>query len=127
MRETADCAWNGERNRPLSAYRACPCAVCSKGRRGVGYLSFSNAKGRGFTIWMRNEMVFRGLRQAVARLSKDHPVKRLPPGGNRLVAPPKPDRAQLLKQVRRATIEDQMHLLDWLEKKYGKVKPPAEQ
>ena len=39
-------------------------------------------------------------------------------------APPKPDRIELLKQVRRATIDDQMHLLDWLEKKYGKIKPP---
>jgi hypothetical protein len=39
-------------------------------------------------------------------------------------APPKPDRIELLKQVRRATIDDQMHLLDWLEKKYGKIRPP---
>jgi 5-methylcytosine-specific restriction endonuclease McrA len=39
-------------------------------------------------------------------------------------APPKPDRIELLKQVRRATIEDQMHLLDWLETKYGKIKAP---
>jgi hypothetical protein len=40
------------------------------------------------------------------------------------IAPPKPDRIELLKQVRRATIEDQLHLLDWLKTKYGKVKPP---
>jgi hypothetical protein len=38
-------------------------------------------------------------------------------------APPKPDRIELLKQVRRATIEDQLHLLDWLEKKYEKIRP----
>jgi hypothetical protein len=40
------------------------------------------------------------------------------------IAPPKPGRIELLKQVRRATIEDQLHLLDWLAKKYGKIKPP---
>lgn len=39
------------------------------------------------------------------------------------VAPPKPDRIELLKQVRRATIEDQLHLLKWLETKYAKIKP----
>jgi hypothetical protein len=38
------------------------------------------------------------------------------------VSPPKPDRIELLKQVRRATIDDQMHLLEWLEKKYAKVR-----
>lgn len=38
------------------------------------------------------------------------------------LSPPKPARIELLKQVRRATIDDQMHLLDWLEKKYGKIK-----
>jgi hypothetical protein len=39
------------------------------------------------------------------------------------VSPPKPDRLELLKQVRRATIDDQMHLLEWLEEKYAKVRP----
>lgn len=39
------------------------------------------------------------------------------------IAPPKPDRMELLKQVRRATIEDQLHLLDWLQQKYGKLIP----
>jgi len=39
------------------------------------------------------------------------------------VSPPKPDRIELLKQVRRATIDDQIHLLEWLEKKYAKVRP----
>ncbi|MGH9756939.1 MAG: HNH endonuclease [Candidatus Acidiferrales bacterium] len=40
------------------------------------------------------------------------------------IAPPKPGRIELLKQVRRATIEDQLHLLNWLEKKYAKIRPP---
>lgn len=39
------------------------------------------------------------------------------------IAPPKPDRIHLLAQVRRATIDDQLHLLDWLERKFGRTKP----
>ena len=35
-------------------------------------------------------------------------------------SPPKPDRVYLLAQVRRATIDDQLYLLDWLERKFGK-------
>jgi 5-methylcytosine-specific restriction endonuclease McrA len=33
-------------------------------------------------------------------------------------SPPKPDRLQLLRQVRRATVEDQLHVLNWLEQKF---------
>jgi HNH endonuclease len=39
-------------------------------------------------------------------------------------APPKPDRIELMKQVRRATVDDQLHLLEWLEGKYAKIRPP---
>lgn len=39
------------------------------------------------------------------------------------ISPPKPDRIELLKQVRRATVDDQLHLLEWLEKKYAKIRP----
>lgn len=35
-------------------------------------------------------------------------------------APQKPDRIHLLAQVRRATIDDQKALLDWLQTKYGR-------
>ena len=38
-------------------------------------------------------------------------------------APPKPDRLQLLRQLRRATIADQIHALEWLEQKFGKIRP----
>jgi len=38
-------------------------------------------------------------------------------------APPKPDRIYLLSQVRRATVDDQLHLLDWLEQKFEKIRP----
>ena len=37
-------------------------------------------------------------------------------------APPKPDRIHLLAQVRRATLDDQRYLLEWLERKFGKGK-----
>ena len=35
---------------------------------------------------------------------------------------PKPDTVQLLAQIRRGTIESQLAVLDWLEKKYGHLK-----
>ena len=42
-------------------------------------------------------------------------------------APPKPSRIELLKQVRRSNIEDQLHLLDWLLQKYGKLRKKSNQ
>ena len=39
------------------------------------------------------------------------------------IAPPKPDRLHLLTQLRRATIEDQLAALDWLERKFASVRP----
>jgi hypothetical protein len=39
------------------------------------------------------------------------------------ISPPKPDRIELLKQVRRATIDDQLYLLEWLQSKFGKPAP----
>jgi hypothetical protein len=38
-------------------------------------------------------------------------------------SPPKPDRLELMKQARRATVDDQLHLLEWLEEKYAKIRP----
>ena len=37
-------------------------------------------------------------------------------------APPKPDRIILLSQLRRATIDDQKVVLNWLLKKFGSLK-----
>jgi hypothetical protein len=34
------------------------------------------------------------------------------------ISPPRPDRIHLLSQVRRATIDDQRYLLEWLERKF---------
>lgn len=42
--------------------------------------------------------------------------------GLQAISPPKPNRLELLKQVRRATVDDQMHLLDWLLAKYGHLR-----
>jgi hypothetical protein len=39
------------------------------------------------------------------------------------ISPPKPDRLHLLTQVRRATIDDQLYLLEWLERKFGNIRP----
>jgi hypothetical protein len=38
-------------------------------------------------------------------------------------APPKPHRLQLMGQLRRATIDDQLHALEWLEKKFENNRP----
>jgi len=43
--------------------------------------------------------------------------------GRQNTAPPKPDRIHLLSQVRRATVDDQLYLLDWLEQKFEKIRP----
>jgi hypothetical protein len=64
MSENSDLVWDGERNRPLGVYRGCSCGVCSKNRKGVGYLSFSDDNGRGFTVWISDEKVFWRLRHA---------------------------------------------------------------
>ena len=41
--------------------------------------------------------------------------------------PPKPDRLQLMRQLRRATVDDQLHALEWLEAKFASIrkKPPS--
>lgn len=111
--------WKGHSDIPLDAYRPCGCCTCRRGRRGAGYLQASDAAGNGVTIWIRNDAVFRMLQKALRRGRSTSTFNK--PMQN--IAPPKPDRIELLKQVRRATIEDQLHLLDWLEKKYAKIRP----
>jgi hypothetical protein len=39
-------------------------------------------------------------------------------------APPKPDRVWLLSQIRRATVEDQMAILAWLQTKFSRQRQP---
>ena len=53
-------AWTGEKNRPLSMCRPCKCGCDRRGgNKGVGYLTGSDAKGRGFTVWIESEAVFK--------------------------------------------------------------------
>jgi len=47
---------DGEKNRPLLLFRPCSCECDS--RLGIGYLSGSDAYGRGFTVWITDEQVF---------------------------------------------------------------------
>lgn len=39
-------------------------------------------------------------------------------------SPPKPDRLQVLRQIRRATIADQLYVLDWLQEKFKNMARP---
>jgi len=38
-------------------------------------------------------------------------------------APPKPDTIELLKQIRRARVDDQLRVLEWLEGKFKNNRP----
>jgi hypothetical protein len=42
---------------------------CSRGRRGVGYISWSDADGRGFTIWIDDEEIFRMTERALKAMN----------------------------------------------------------
>lgn len=64
----------GERNRPLALYRTCSCGVCKRGRKGVGYLSSSNAQGKGFTVWIDDERVFRRLARLLNESSQGRSI-----------------------------------------------------
>jgi hypothetical protein len=114
--------WAGERNRKLGVYRPCPCRTCTEDPHGVGYLSSSDAKGHGFTVWIDSETVFRRLK-IVLRCCSVPAVSAQTDRGLQNSSPPKPDRIELLKQVRRATVDDQLYLLRWLEGKYSKIRP----
>jgi hypothetical protein len=43
------------------------------------------------------------------------------------IALPRHDRIALMIQVRRATVDDQLHALEWLEKKFEKIRPKRTQ
>lgn len=77
MRRSSGFVWIGERNRQLDVYRVCPCGVCSRNGKGVGYLSFSDSNGRGFTIWIEEESVFRMLKRALRQFRENCPINRL--------------------------------------------------
>ncbi|HYM78781.1 MAG TPA: HNH endonuclease [Candidatus Dormibacteraeota bacterium] len=129
-------AWNGERNRPLDVYRPCPCGICSGNRKGVGYLSCSDAKGHGFTVWIQSEEIFRRLSSVFrkTRLQIGHVIDKSMGGtddpsnlraicsvcneGARNLTLDRPTVRKLLIQIRRATGADQFEVLQWLLKKF---------
>lgn len=60
--------WKGEENRPLSLYRPCACGCDERGGyKGVGYLTGSDKKGKGFTLWIEDEPVFQAVKAALDR------------------------------------------------------------
>jgi hypothetical protein len=71
MRDNGDIVWiDGEKNRRFDVYRSCPCGTCSAARKGVGYLSWSDASGHGTTVWLENERVFQQLGSALSRMRR---------------------------------------------------------
>ena len=60
---------NGERNRPLQICRPCPCGCDARdnGAKGVGYLTASDEKGDGFTVWIKEEDVYDVLEKYLRR------------------------------------------------------------
>jgi hypothetical protein len=59
--------WQGEKDRILQVRRPCPCGCDDRGgRRGVGYLTGSDAEGSGFTVWIESEEVYRTLEKLLA-------------------------------------------------------------
>lgn len=62
--------WIGEKHRPLQVVRPCRCRCEDRdGHRGVGYITGSNARGHGFTLWLKDERVFRLAQELVEALS----------------------------------------------------------
>lgn len=76
MESGRESIWNGERNRPLNVYRPCSCIECSANREGVGYLSYSDAGGNGFTLWIEDEAVFRQAQRALGQLRRGKTARR---------------------------------------------------
>ena len=65
-------AWkNGEKNRPLKVRRLCECSTCHAADVEIGtadcagFLSGSDATGRGFTIYIQDNSVYAVLRALV--------------------------------------------------------------
>ena len=59
---------NGEKSRPVSLKRPCPCGCdLREGKPGVGYLTGSDANGNGFSIWVPNEETYLSIQKAMER------------------------------------------------------------
>lgn len=62
---------DGERKRKFKLYRPCPCGCDSRGGlKGVGYLTGSDKKGNGFTLWVESEEVYQSIEKVMAEQIK---------------------------------------------------------
>lgn len=60
--------WKGEVNRAFRLQRPCSCGCDQRsGDKGVGYLTGSDSKGNGFTLWITDEKVFQVMRKSMGR------------------------------------------------------------
>lgn len=58
--------WEGDENRPLQLVRPCSCGCDARGGLpGVGYLTGSTKDGKGVSIWIEDEAVYRRLRAMI--------------------------------------------------------------
>jgi len=71
--------WHGERNRPLSAFTPCTCGCDTATRPIAGYITASNAQGRGFTMYVydREDLEYLAGVLGLTITSAGGPVKRL--------------------------------------------------
>ena len=59
--------WKGTESRKLSLQRPCECGCDGRdGKKGVGYLIGSDESGKGFTIWIKSEKVFKRLSKCLS-------------------------------------------------------------
>lgn len=61
----------GEKKRPLSLQRPCTCGTCRsvQPEGTVGYITGSDGRGKGFTVWIESEAVYSEVLKAF-RLNK---------------------------------------------------------
>ena len=56
--------WEGEIDRPLQLRRPCSCGCDGRdGDVGVGYITGSDGRGRGFTVWIEDEDVYKRMEE----------------------------------------------------------------
>ena len=61
--------WDGEQDRPFTLARPCECGCDNRdGDKGVGYLTGSDKDGKGFTLWIEDEQVFRAIQRIAPRV-----------------------------------------------------------
>ena len=65
--------WRGEENRKFRLQRPCVCGCDERdGYHGVGYLTGSDALGRGVTVWITDEDVYQALARVFPQVETRH-------------------------------------------------------